>query len=187
MPFPQGRRRRLIIVRYQFFIAPHQLREHAQASETRLLAAELAERYVEGIESSHRGQRRECAPRAAVGQRVGVGAPPAVGLVHHPRRVVESLLVHAYEVPHGLVDASPGRGDRGVVFDDEPSRVVGFDGRAAVAEPEQVPVVAVRGPGGVTGLFGPGAEDVLARLREEIQLALQRGVPVCIIFHDQGA
>ena len=110
---------------------------------------------------------------------------PTFCLVHKPRAVIIALPRHIDKTLYRLIGASFGCRDRGVILDDEAAWIVGLDGGAAVAQPEEVPVVAVGRPW--LPIFGPGAQYILCSLREERKLALEGGIPVCVVFHDQGS
>lgn len=118
----------------------HQLREHTNAPEIpRPILAHLADAEIDGTVVIRHTEVEEDFLRAAVAESVGVEAGAAVGGVHDARGVV--VVRHVWDC--AKVKAVIEGGCGGVVFEEDAAGVGLDGGEGAVAEPEEVPVVAV--------------------------------------------
>lgn len=166
--------------------------------------AHVADSQVDGGPGLAHGLCAEHFLGALVGERVGVQADAVVGAEDGARGVL-----FVGQVGDGVEgEAAVGAGDGGVVLDQvallsSGGAAVGamalfgrsvarfFGGRGfgngAVAEPEEVPVVAVRGLGGlrIVWLGRIGGEEAAAP-SEVDELVFEPDVPVGIVFDDEG-
>lgn len=117
--------------------------------------------------------------RSSVTQCVRIQTGPAVGSVHDPRGIIVVRHIRDF----AQVEAMDPRGGGGVVFEDDAARVRFDGGEGAVAEPEEVPVVAV---GGVWDVVGRGVEEPLGAGGEVEELGPEGDVPVGVVFEDEG-
>ena len=163
------------------FVAVDDLREDADALEGIPVAAHDPDGDVGRAHFVDGGLRQEHLLGAALGERVRVHANAAADAVDDAGGVGEAG--HVGDVL--VVDPAFRRRDGGVVVDDEEMPVGRVGGDAAVAQPEEIPVVAVGRMWGVAVVFAV-VEDELAALGELLELGLEGDVPVRVVFEDDG-
>lgn len=140
------------------------------------VAAEVRQGVVDGQAArALDSQRHEDLLRAAVGDGVAEAAQRRAGAVHHARAFGEVL----QGFQRGLVRLG---GHGLVVLDQEPPVVLLGKDLAAVAGPEDIPVVAV---GGVQVFGGGEAGEVADALGKIEHLVDQTDVPVRVVFEDE--
>lgn len=123
-------------------MAIHDLRKDSHALHVRIMLAPVPDADIDGRELRLHALMAQQLPRATVGERVGVQAQCALGAKDEAGAVVVALGCHV-RTAFGHVEAAIYGGDGRVVGDDEAAVFVGQHGDAAVAEEEDVPVVAV--------------------------------------------
>lgn len=116
---------------------------------------------------------------AAVGERVGVEACSAFGGVHDACCVgVVRHVRYATQIKSVLHGCGAG-----VVFKDDTPLVAGYRLGGAMAEPEEVPVVAV---GGVWDGVDGGTKEPLSAESVVEELGAEGCIPIGVVFEGKG-
>lgn len=157
------------------------LREDGDAPDVRVILAPIADADVDGFEFRQRGLISEQLARATVREGVSVKAQGPLCAKDDARLVVVAFGGHVGK--GGDVEAAERWDDCGVVCDYETSLVFWHYVGAAVAEPDEVPPIAVRG---MRRRAGWGACHELTTLRKELELVFEGDVPIGVVFDYQG-
>jgi len=149
------------------------LREDSDALDIRIVLAPVANTNIDGPKLRLHGLVPEQLERATVRESVSVQAQCSLCAEDDASIVVVTFGSHIREGAD--IEAAVWWGDCGVVYDQKTSLVFWHYAGAAVTEPDEVPVIAVRGM-----LFE------LTTLREELELVFECDVPIGVIFDYQG-
>lgn len=159
----------------------YDLREDSDAPDIRIILAPIANTDIDGLEFRHHRLISKQLTRAMVGESVSIQAQCSLCAKYDTSVVVVAFGSHVWEGCD--VEAAKKWSDCGVVFNHKPSLVIWHDVGAAVTEPDEIPVVTVRGM-----RFGAcfRACHKLTTLREELELVFEGDVPIGVIFDYQG-
>ncbi len=163
-------------------MARPQLREHADALEVQdPVMTHPVERMIDRLEVEDRGEAREDFSGPPERQGICLGAQASAGPVDHAGGVI---VAGGREIGHVIVHPMLRRRDGRVVFDDESPRSGLPKVRSAVAEPEQIPVIAIRrGGNGVDR----GGRNILTAGGHQLELVFDVDGPVRVILHHEAA
>ena len=159
-----------------------QLRHHSQASEILLLLAHAPQAQIYRLELFHLRLVEEDFLGATVRQCVSISTKTVACLVDHSRVPIKAFFcgVQAF---FEKVDTMFGEGDCIVILDYKAPLVAFLKCGGAVAEPDEVPLIAIGRPRPLARL---DTSDVLGTLRKEDKLIFQIHIPIGIIFHHKG-
>ena len=122
-------------------MAINDLRKDADALEAIIVAAHEPDTDIDGVELGEGRLREEHLLRSTLRQRVGIEAAAAADAVDDAGGVGKTG-----HVGYGLVVYPTFWGRHGwVIRDDEMTPIGGVGGYTAVTQPEEIPVIAIRG------------------------------------------
>lgn len=167
------------VMRPRGFVTVDDLGEHRQALEVGIVPAHVVQAEVEGRVALPGILTEQHFLSAAEGQRVGIDAQPAAST----KDDASGVRIRGHVGFSAEVGAVVRRRDGGVIVDYKSLTVVVLAANAAMAEPEQIPAIAVRG----MWLLGRGlGGQSAAASGKELQLRFEGDVPVCVVLEEQG-